>query len=73
MKYKLAAVFLLLANSLALAQVSNQRDGSGNIVRNAGQSSPKAVNQGPANNGVIRNAPSQPSTGNVTQGRGTTR
>jgi hypothetical protein len=73
MKYKLAAVFLLVANSAALAQVSNQRDGSGNIVRNTGQSSPKAVNQGPANNGIIRNVPSQPSTGNIMQGKGPSR
>ena len=73
MRYKVAAVLLLLASSGAIAQVSNQRDGAGNIVRNAGQTPAKVVNQGPANNGIIRNAPSQPPTGNTIQDRGAIR
>jgi hypothetical protein len=57
------AIFCLLACSNgAWAQygVSNQRNAYGNLVRDSGATSPRNVNQGPANNGPIRNSPAQP-------------
>ena len=63
---------LLAGGNAAWAQsgVSNQRDGSGNLVRDNGTMSPRGVNQGPANNGPIRNAPMQPATNGIGAAKG---
>jgi hypothetical protein len=45
--------------------ISNQRDSSGNLVRDNGSASRGAINQGPANNGPIKNTSSQPASGDV--------
>jgi hypothetical protein len=64
MKFQLAILCLIAFSNPALAQygISNQRDMYGNIVRDAGASSRTGINQGPVNNGSIRNSPGQPST-----------
>jgi hypothetical protein len=68
----LAMVCLLACGNAAWAQsgVSNQRDGSGNLVRDNGTMSPRGVNQGPTNNGPIRNAPMQPATNGIGTAKG---
>jgi hypothetical protein len=65
---KLAIICLIAWSGSALAQsgVTNRRDARGNLVRDNGAYAQKGVNQGPINNGQIRNAP--PSGGN-TNGR----
>jgi hypothetical protein len=67
MKTSIVIVCLLLSAGSARAQtgVSNQRDMYGNLVREGGTTSPRSVNQGPANNAPIRIAPVQPSTTNA--------
>jgi hypothetical protein len=69
MKLRLVCAIALSVSwtGIALAQsgVSNQRDMYGNLVRDAGTASPRALNQGPKNNGGINNAPTQPPAGNA--------
>jgi hypothetical protein len=67
MKTSITIVCLLASAFPALAQsgVSNQRDMYGNLVRDGGAYSPRAVNQGPVNNGQIRSTPPQPTTSNT--------
>jgi hypothetical protein len=65
-------VLLLVGFSLpAMAQsgVAARRDASGNLMRDTGPYLPKGVNQGPVNNGQIRNAPAQPSNANARNSR----
>jgi hypothetical protein len=62
------AIFCLLAcHAIAAAQsgVSTQRDANGNLIRDNGGYSAKAVNQGPVNNGPIKNSATQPSNANI--------
>ena len=72
MRLSLAIFCLLACGNAAWAQsaVSNQRDGSGNLVRNNGVMSPGSVNQGVVNNGAIRNAPIQPATNGIGTAKG---
>jgi hypothetical protein len=67
MKLTVIMTCLLTSCASALAQsgTSNQRDIYGNLVRDGGTHSPRGINQGPSNNGPIRNTPAQPSTSNV--------
>jgi hypothetical protein len=66
---------LLACGSSAVAQsgVSNQRDAHGNLIRNSGGYSVKGINQGPANNGPIKNSSAQPPTTNAGTAKGTGR
>jgi hypothetical protein len=75
MRFGLAIFCLLACGNAAWAQsgVSNQRDGSGNLVRNNGVTSPGSVNQGSVNNGAIRNAPIQPATNGAALAKGAAR
>ncbi|MGA7807979.1 hypothetical protein [Bradyrhizobium sp.] len=70
-----AVVCLTAWSHLAPAQpgISIHRDVYGNLVRDTGAYSPRGVNQGPVNNGRIRNAPAQPPTGNMGLPNGTGR
>jgi hypothetical protein len=70
MRYLIAFLCLLAVSNSALAQygVSNQRNGQGNLVRDSGPYSPTGVNQGPINNGPIRDKPAQPPTSNAGKG-----
>jgi hypothetical protein len=72
MKCGLAIFCLVTLSSSALAQygVSSHRDIYGNLVRDAGAYSARGINQPPVNNGAIKKAPSQPSTGNNMPRRG---
>ena len=72
MKCELVIFFLVTCSSSALAQygVSSHRDIYGNLVRDAGAYSARGINQPPVNNGPIKRAPSQPSTGNNPPARG---
>jgi hypothetical protein len=67
MKTSIAIVCFLASAVSALAQtgVSNQRDMYGNLVRDGGTTSPRAVNQGPVNNAPIRITTPQPATTNA--------
>ena len=58
-----------LSAAAAQSGVAARRDASGNLVRDNGPYSPRGVNQGPVNNGSIRNTPTQPSTTNIGSGR----
>jgi hypothetical protein len=71
MRFCLAMFCILACGTAASAQsgVSNQRDAYGNLVRDNGAMSPRGVNQGPVNNGTIRNAPAQPTTSGIASGR----
>jgi hypothetical protein len=62
MRFGLALSCLLACCTSAMAQygVSNQRDAYGNLVRDAGGYSRRGINQGPVNNGAIKNTPPQP-------------
>jgi hypothetical protein len=64
MRFRLAIFCLMTFTCSAYAQsgVSSQRDMYGNLVRQSGPYSTRGINQGPINNGAIRNAPSQSST-----------
>lgn len=75
MKFRLTIVCLIAFAAPALAQsgVSNQRNMYGNIVRDSGPYSATGVNQGPVNNGRIRQSPAQPSQTNITPPRGVRR
>jgi hypothetical protein len=75
MAWKLAIVCVMACSSPALAQygISNQRDAQGNLVRDNGAYVQRGVNQGPVNNGQIRNAPAQPPTANANQRNGAAR
>ena len=76
MRFTLAMIALMACGSsvsspaLAQSGISNQRDRYGNIVRDGGTTSPGGVNQGPTNNGSIRNTPAQPSVSNAGAVRG---
>lgn len=67
MKFGLALLCFVACTSSSLAQygVSPQRDRFGNLIRNGGTYSDRGVNQGPINNGSVRNAPAQPPTANI--------
>jgi hypothetical protein len=75
MKFRLTIVCLIAFADPALAQsgVSNQRNMYGNIVRDSGPYSATGLNQGPVNNGPIRQSPAQPSQTNITSPRGVKR
>ena len=72
MRLRFAIILLVVSSGSALAQygITNQRDAQGNIVRDNGPYAQRGVNQGPVNNGLIRNAPTQPPTANAGQRRG---
>jgi hypothetical protein len=72
MRLKLAMVSLIVFGGAAQAQsgVSTQRDAQGNLVRDSGGYAQRGINQGPINNGVIRNAPAQPPVSNAGQRNG---
>jgi hypothetical protein len=71
-RFGLAMFCLLACGSSAVAQsgVSNQRDAYGNLLRNTGRYSVKVINQGPVNNGPIKNSSAQPPTTNVDAAKG---
>ena len=71
MKLMVALVLVVGFSLSASAQsgVVSRRDSSGNLVRDGGPYLPRGVNQGPENNGQIRNTPIQPSTANVGNNR----
>lgn len=75
MRFTLAIVCLLACGTSALAQygVTNKRDAFGNLMRDAGANTGRAINQGPVNNGPVNNAPTQPPTTNLRMNRGTSR
>jgi len=74
MRLKLAIVCLIACSGAAHAQgVNTQRDAQGNLVRDNGSFAPRGLNQGPTNNGQIRNAPAQPPVSNANQRNGTGR
>jgi hypothetical protein len=75
MKLKLAIVCLIACSGAAQAQygVNTQRDAQGNLVHDNGGYAQRGVNQGPVNNGQIRNAPAQPPVSNANQRNGTVR
>jgi hypothetical protein len=65
MTLRLAVLSLtMILSNPALAQygISNQRDRSGNLIRDGGTVSQQGVNQTAPNNGAIRNTPIQPPT-----------
>jgi hypothetical protein len=53
--------------------VSNQRDAYGNLIRNSGGYSVKGIDQGPVNNGPIKNSSAQPPTTDAGTAKGTGR
>jgi hypothetical protein len=73
MRLKLAIVCLVACGGAAQAQsgVNTQRDAQGNLVRDNGNYAQRGINQGPVNNGQIRNAPAQPPVSNANQRNGT--
>jgi hypothetical protein len=75
MKFRLTIVCLIAFTAPALAQsgVTNQRNMYGNIVRDSGPYSGTGVNQGPVNNGPIRQSPAQPPQTNMNPSRGVRR
>jgi hypothetical protein len=75
MKFRLTILCLIAFADPALSQsgVSNQRNIYGNIVRDSGPYSGSGVNQGPVNNGPIRQTPAQPAQTNMTPPRGVRR
>jgi hypothetical protein len=70
LRFTLAIYYLFACGSSALAQygVSNQRDMYGNIVRDTGSYTSRAVNQGP-----INSAPAQPPTSNSRMNTGSSK
>jgi hypothetical protein len=72
MRFTFAMIALIACGGSALAQsgISSQRDRYGNLVRDGGTTAPGGVNQGPPNNGAIRNGPAQPTTSNAGPVRG---
>jgi hypothetical protein len=75
MRLKLAIICLVVCSASAQAQygVTNQRDAQGNLLRDNGSYTQRGVNQGPVNNGAIRNAPTQPPVANANQPIGASR
>jgi hypothetical protein len=75
LRFTLAIYYLFACGSSALAQygVSNQRDMYGNIVRDTGSYTSRAVNQGPINQGPINSAPAQPPTSNSRMNTGSSK
>jgi hypothetical protein len=60
----------LQRSAQAQSGVNTQRDAQGNLVRDNGGYARSGVNQGPINNGQIRNAPAQPPVSNANQRNG---
>ena len=75
MRLRLALLGLIAFSNSALAQygVSNQRNAQGNLVRDRGVYSPTGINQGPVNNGPIKDRPAQPPTANAGTNKGANR
>ncbi|MDB5604549.1 MAG: putative exported protein of unknown function [Bradyrhizobium sp.] len=75
MRLMLAMFCLLACGNAAWAQngISNQRDASGNLLRDGGATSPRSVNPGAVNNGPVRNVPTQPTTNNTSTAKGAVR
>lgn len=75
MRFTLAMICLLICGTSALAQygVMNKRDAFGNLIRDAGTNTGRAINQGPVNNGPINSKPTQPPTTNSQMNRGAIR
>jgi hypothetical protein len=72
MRLKLAVVCLVACGGAAQAQsgVNTQRDAQGNLVRDSSSYAQRGINQGPINNGQIKNAPPQPPVSNASQRNG---
>jgi hypothetical protein len=75
MRLRLALLCLIAFSNSALAQygVSTQRNAQGNLVRDSGVFSPTGINQGPVNNGPIKDRPAQPPTANAGANKGANR
>jgi hypothetical protein len=75
MRFSLALLCLIAFSNSALAQygVSTQRNAQGNLVRDSGAYSPTGINQGPVNNGPIKDKPAQPPATNAGMNKGVNR
>ena len=75
MRLRLALLGLIVFSNSALAQygVSNQRNAQGNLVRDSGVYSPTGINQGPVNNGAIKDRSAQAPTANAGTHKGANR